>query len=316
MKRNIFSQIGSLVLLFVIASLFPSELGIIIGGAVFTILAIGMPLRFLAPVGAVAVIIYGFTFYDFKLGMYMALSFVLSGWAQGTLIRSRKGLGSILTAGTLIRGTFLLAAYSRLSDIEKINIKDLLKGEPPAEMYEVMAELGYGEEMSGAFAEMWDFFGNLIPAVIIVSALTYAFLSVGFAKFFLRKMPVAFAGIKKYSDIKPDIQFTICALLIMVFAFFKGDFEVILLNSAYVLYVIYMAFGFAFIMRLINKGVRKTAVSFFLTLIIAIVTFGFVLPFVGIVSAFVPEHNEEKESFNETSEDINENNEDEIRKDD
>ena len=40
------------------------------------------------------------------------------------------------------------------------------------------------------------------------------------------------------------------------------------------------------------------------------------MPFVGIVSAFVPEHNEEKESFNETSEDINENNEDEIRKDD
>jgi hypothetical protein len=77
-----------------------------------------------------------------------------------------------------------------------------------------------------------------------------------------------------------------------------------------------MAFGFAFIMRLINKGVRKTVVSFFLTLIIAIVTFGFVLPFVGIVSAFVPEHNEEKESFNETSDEINENKEDEIRKDD
>ena len=315
MKRNIFSQIGSLILLFFLASMFPSELGIIIGGAIFTMLAIGMPFRFMAPIGAVAVIIYGFTFYDFKLGIYMGLSFVLSGWIQGVLVRRRKGLGVILTTGTLIRGTFLLAVYSRLSDIEKVSIKDLLLGEPPTEMYEKLAELGYNEEMSAMFTEMWEFMGNLIPAVIIISALTYAFLSLGFAKFFLRKMPIVFAGIKKYSDIKPEVPFTICAVLITVLAFFEGEFEIILLNSAYVLYIIYMAFGFAFLMRLLNKGIRKTVVSFFLTLLIAILTFGLLLPLFGIVSAFIPEHIEEKESFNETSEEINEN-EDEIRKDD
>ncbi len=319
MKRNFLSYILRMFLFYALIVFLPLEYSMILGAAFFSVTAMAASFGSMALMTVIGVLLFSLFSEDFILGAIMVLSFVIPGWIEGVMLRRKKSLSATLAAATVARGGMLLACYTRMSVLENTTIKELIIGDAPAELAKNFADRGYPEEMSEHLNEIFDFMGNMIPAVIIISALSFAFLTIACTKLFTRRTPFIFAGIRKLSEIKTDISFTSGALLIAVLTFFvNDDYKIIFLNCLYVLWGIYTATGFAFLYRLVKKGLKHRGVSFLISAIVSGFSFGVILPLMGLIGSFFKTDFDKRTETGEKTEEINQNNDynDEERKED
>ncbi|MBQ2942238.1 MAG: DUF2232 domain-containing protein [Clostridia bacterium] len=309
MDKNFASYITGIMLLFFLIAFLPSELSMIIGSAVFAIAAIGMPFGFLFGGAALCSLIFAFMTADFLTGIIMALAFIIPGWAEGFMIRKRCSLSGIISVTAILRSGFLLLCYDRMAGLERVTIREFIFGSGPEEFLSELTETGYPEELLEVATNMWNIMGDMLPSVIVISGLSFAFFSLVCTKFMTRRTPVVFYGIRKLSDIRMDLSFTVCAVVIGILAFSGLKMQVVFINCLYVIYVLYMASGFALLYRLIFKGIRRPAVSFIITLIMGVMSFGFLLPVMGIIGSFIKDKNNNSDSEEKPAEEKEENNE-------
>lgn len=313
MNKNFTAYLGNMILIFALIAFLPSELSMIVGAAVFAIAAMGMPFGLLFAVAAVCSLIFAFLTVDFHIGILMALSFIIPGWIEGILIRKRCSLSTLISVTAVTRSGLLLAYYNQMAFLENLSIKELLFGDFSKDFMNEIKLAGYPEEFANMAEGMLEMMKEMLPSVIFISGLSFAFLSIACIKFMSRRTPFVFDGIRKLSDIKMDVSFTICAIIISIMAFYKSEMQFMFINCFYVIYVIYVAAGFAFLYRLIKKGLGRPVVSFIITAIIGFVSFGFILPIMGIIGSFVKSDFDKNIPENKTDNDTDENRkEDEI----
>ena len=317
MKRSFLSNILRIFLFYALVAFLPLEYLMIIGAAIFSVTAMASTFGSLIWMSAIGVLVFGLFSGDFALGAFTALSFVIPGWIQGVLIRKRNSLSSIITFTTITRGVFLLICYNRMAALKNKSIGDMITGTASAELAENFSKGDYPEEMLNMLKDVIKLAQSMTPAIIAISALSFAFLSLCCVKFFLRKTPFVFAGIRKLSEIKADLSFTLGSVIIVALSFIvESDYKIVLFNASYVLWYIFSAIGFAFIYRVVKRGVKHRGLAFLSALLVSVFSLGMILPVMGIVSSFVKTDFDKKLEAAEDIVNETEENEDEERKDD
>ncbi len=311
MNRNFVSYIISIATLFAFIALIPSELSMIIGAGAVCAAAIGLPFGFMAGIALVCLVVFALFSVNFSLGIFMAASVILPGWIMGVLIRKRRNISVILSGTALVRSGLMLLCYKEMADIESTTIKNLIMGESPSELIYIAETTGAPANTEEILTKMWEFMGEIIPAVVLISGLSFAFFALICTKLMTRRAPIIFSGIRKVSDIKMDVSFTVCALIICALAFIKTEFQIMFVNCFYVIYIIYLISGFAFLYRILKKAIKAPVAAFAITFVINMFTFGMLLPIMGIIGSFI------KTDYDKIVENTENkiNNEDEIGKD-
>lgn len=293
MRKDWISYVGTMVLLFGAIALFGSDLSMVIGAAIFAVSMVGMPIGAIVIPAILCIGIFAFMTESFTMGLLISLGFIVPGIMIGIMIRKKASLSMIIGSATFARFLLLGLYYYELSIMGSTTVKALLTGGVASGFSESFAELGYGEETLAYLERFIEFTGEIIPAVIMISSLGFVILTILVTKFMLRKMPALFSGIRRLRDIKMDISFTLGAILLFILMFFtEGKALPILMNLNYLMYVIYMYAGFAFIFRNIKKAVPSTPVSVLLTLIAGVVSFGILYVIAGIIGSFIPKKEE------------------------
>ena len=302
MKGNFLTYIIKMIVLYALIAFLPMEYTMILGASFFAVSSVISTPGSLAVMTAIGILMFSLFSADFLSGILVALSFIVPGIIQGFMIRGRKSLSSGIATVATARGALLLLYYDRMSDISNIGIKDMLIGNVPGEFIEKLNGEGVSKEVLDIIPEMIEFAGKMIPSVIVISALSFAFLSIGCTKLLTRNTPLLFAATRKLSDIKLDVSFVIVTFAATLLSFFvKGSLLVILLNCIYVFYVIYFAAGFAFTYRLLKKGLKNKLVAFLVTGVITLISFGMIMPLMGIIGAFIKT---DYENFTENKEEL------------
>ncbi len=288
MKNNFFAYILRMLAFYALIALLPIEFTMIIGASLFAVAALASSVTSLLVMTVIGVIIFSMFSTDFISGLLTVLAFVIPGCLQGIMIRGRKSLSGILAVTTIARGGLLLLAYDRMADMENQTIKDMILGETPEYLLEKLSKEGYGEEVIEMFSSGLEVVGNMIPSAIVISALSFAFLSLAFTKLYTRRTPLLFAGMRKFSDIKADVSLTLASMLIIAALFFvDAEFKIVLVNCLYVLYCIFTVTGFAFAYRVLKKALKSRGAAFAISCVIGIFSFGLLMPVMGIVGSFV-----------------------------
>lgn len=314
MKNSFLAYIIRMIALYALIAFLPLEYSLILGASFFSMAAIASSFGSIAIMTVIGIIMFSFMSVDFLSGALLALSFIVPGIIQGIMIRGRKSLSSVVSVTAIARGALLLTYYNRISGLEKMSIKDLLIGDAPYYLTDKLGEAGLPEEALDLIPQMIEFAEGIIPSTIAISALSFAFLSIGCTKLFAKRTPLLFAGMRKLSDIRLDISFVAITFAVAAISFFaEGNFLLVLINCLYVFYVIYLAAGFAFTYRLIKKGLKHRGASFIISLVIMFASFGIIMPLMGVIGAFFKT---DYEQFLENNEKNNESKKDEVRKED
>ena len=268
MKKNVTRHILSAIILFFIIALLPSEFTMILGSAVFATAALGLPFKALLGGAVICTWIFSLTSADFGTGILLSLAFIIPGWIEGVLLRRRRSLSAVISVTAIARSGLLLLCYDRMASAENTTIKEFIFGDIPERMLNELKIAGESEEVIELMGKMLEMMENMLPSAIVATGLSFAFLSLACTKFMTRNMPLVFLGMRKFSDIRIDISFTVCAIIISALACFETNMQVVFINCLYVIYVVYTAAGFAFVYRLIKKGIKD-----YTGIIIALVTF-------------------------------------------
>ncbi len=299
MRKNWISYVGTMVLLFGAVAFFGSDLSMVIGAVFFAVSAAGMPLG--ANIVPLALCIGIFTYItgNFVLGLLISLGFIIPGILTGIMIRKKVPLSMIIGSATFARFVLLGLYYYRISLMESTTVKELLTGEAVFGIKELTLNFGHEQEITEMAERFTEFMGEIIPAVFMISSLSFCMLTLLGTKIMVKNTPLLFKGIRRMRNIKMDISFTLGAIILFVLMFFaEGEFFLILVNLNYFIYVIYLYAGFAFIFRSIKRVVPSSVLSVVLTLVLGMVSFGIIYVLAGIIGSFIPLKDEIKKETN------------------
>ncbi len=287
MEKHVKRHILSVIIMFLIIALLPSEFTMIVGSAIFATATFGLPFRAIVGGAVICTWIFSLTSADFGTGILLSLSFVIPGWIEGILLKRRRSLSTVISFTAIARSGLLLLCYDRMASLEGVTIKDFVFGDIPISFLDELKAAGETEETIKLLADIWNVLGNMLPSMIMIVGLSFAFLSLALTKYLIGQNGYTFLGMRKFSDIRMDISFTLCAIIICVFAFVETEMQNVLVNSFYVICVIYATAGFAFVYRLIKKGVNIPIAAFLLTALTGLISCGIIFPVMGIIGSFV-----------------------------
>lgn len=95
------------------------------------------------------------------------------------------------------------------------------------------------------------------------------------------------ANIRDFKDMRADVSFTLFAIALTCSLFFvQGTAAKVILNAVYVIYVLYIAFGAAALVRIFKKLTNHTFPAALITVMIGFFTLGTGLALMGIISSF------------------------------
>lgn len=287
MNKAILRYIWTLAVITVLAALFNSEITLIIAAAVFTVAALLFPLGATAVAAFVCVAIYAFLTQDPAAGAIMALSFVLPATAMAFALRMRRGLAAVIGAGTAANAFATLMLYYYESLKAHTTVINLLSVKVPEALSGQMTSMGYKEQEIHMIESLWKSMSELIPSIIMISALVFSFLTFAVAKAIIKRTGGKLVNIRDFMDMRADISFTIFAMVLTVAAFFaSGTALNIILNALYFIYVIYIAFGAASAVRAFKKLTKHTFPAALITIMIGFFTLGTGLALMGVISSF------------------------------
>lgn len=271
----------------VLAALFNSEITLIIASSVFAVAALLFPLGATAVAAFICIAIYALLTADPAAGAIMALSFILPATAMALVIRMRRGLSAVIGAGTAANAFAMLMLYYYESVISHTTIINLLSLGVPKMFSEQMTSLGYQDKEIQMIKSIWQSMSVLLPAIIMISALIFSFLAFAGMKVIIRHTGGKLANIRDFKDMRADVSFTLFAIALTCSLFFvQGTAAKVILNAVYVIYVLYIAFGAAALVRIFKKLTNHTFPAALITVMIGFFTLGTGLALMGIISSF------------------------------
>lgn len=287
MKKGLGSYVGAMTITFALIALFPSEISTWIGAIIFVFVGAIMPLGINLLLGGVAVSLFAFFSADVTLGMFMGLSYVLTGMIEGMVLRRQKGYATIVASGSIVRLLTMSFAYYYMSRVQNTTIRDLLLGGMPEAFEEYMKGAGYSpdpEVIKGSLEVM----EMMLPSVFCIIAIIFAFSSFAGAMFVLKRRKVRFLWIRPFAEIKMDKIVTVFFLLLIILSLnMEGNLQVVLLNTVYVLCLVYAICGVAALVKLIKTKIKSGGIAALIIAVSGILTAGLIYPFSGIAASLV-----------------------------
>lgn len=287
MNKAVIRYIWMLAIMTVLTAVFQSELTMIILSCVFMVAALIFPAGMTLLAAVICTLLYALMSVDMAGGAIMALGLILPAAAMSMAVKKGQSLSVVLGAGTFVRAAALFSYYYYESVLSHNTIQNLLVGDFPENLTKQMTQTGYSSIEIGIIRSVWDYMGNLIPAIVLTSALIFSFLTFAAVKSMIRRSGMVFSGIRNFKDMRADKLFTVFALILFVSAFFtEGAVNIITLNALYFMYVIYLGCGAASFVRFLKKIIKRNFAVGLITAIIGIFTFGTVFVPLGIISSF------------------------------
>lgn len=295
LNKAVTRYMWTLAVMTMLTALYNSELITIACAALFTVAALLFPFGITAAAGALCTFIYAFLSVDMASGAIQALSFILPATVMAAALKRKGTLSYVVSAGTASRAAMLVLYYYHTSVAAHTTVKELMTGGLSETLSYQLSAMGYDTAVEETALSIAEFAGNLIPAVILTSALVFAFLTFAMLKVVIRRTGGMLFGIRPMGEICADRGFALAAVLVFAVSFFtEGTVSYVLLNALYFIYVIFMGFGIAATTRLLKKLFKHGAPAFVLSAVVAFVTGGVVPAIFGIVSPFVGKSNNKK----------------------
>lgn len=285
MKRSSLPFIGLMVTVFFLIALFQSPITMYLGGILFALAALQAPWFILAFLAFCAIFVFSLLFEHILAGGYLALTFILPGIVIGQWIRQKRSLSECVAFGAAAYLLPELLFLRQISIFNQTTIRDMLM--QSTKEYTAAYIERYGEEAGKMLEPFVSLYEDLLPAILVISAITFSFLLLAAVKYIMRRQGMPPYWMRPLSWMKMSPAFTALGLLSVLGAYAaEGAPALILLNVAVVLAVLYTATGLAFSVRLLKKRVPSNVLCAVAIILAWFLTSGALYLFMGIIASF------------------------------
>ncbi len=272
-----------------LTAIYDSELMTIVCAALFSVSALLFPVGITVAEGVLCIFEFALLSMDSVSGVIRAFAFIVPALTMTIALKKGRSLSHIVSAGTLSRGVMLTLYYYYESVMAHTTIRSMMLVDISKLLIYRLEAMGFDTSAPDASVGIVALAGNMIPVLILSSALVFAFLTAALITTIVRRTGGKIPKVRPVGEICADRSFSLAAVLVCVAAYFirQGTASYVLLNAFYFNAVIFFGFGLAATTRILKRFIKHGFPAFLLAVVIAFMSGGGVPVLLGIVSPFV-----------------------------